>query len=42
MDVFDFRQQLVSEYESFTRSFTRSRSAGYVGRVAGNAYVPAA
>ena len=39
MDVFDFREQLVSEYESFTRSFTRSRSAGYVARVAGNAYV---
>lgn len=26
MDVFDFREQLVTEYEQFTRSFTRLRS----------------
>ncbi|MYD41519.1 MAG: DEAD/DEAH box helicase [Acidimicrobiia bacterium] len=26
MDVFDFRDQLVSEYESFSRSFTRIRA----------------
>jgi ATP-dependent helicase YprA (DUF1998 family) len=26
MDVFDFRQQLVNEYERFTRSFTRIRA----------------
>ena len=27
MDVFDFRDELVSEYERFSRSFTRIRAA---------------